>query len=146
MWDTVLGCPNNCNGEEQARQRKAAEEARRIQEAKDKAKQAALEYSTSAEAMAAVKRSRENQELTRLRVRQVEERDRFLAFEQKQKWALWTRHGQDKVHMIDSHVTQEQKMKDRVSLYRYDYIMFNSNSCWLAYSNSHNSRRPSSRR
>ena len=115
IWDELLGCPNDCNGEEEARRKKIEAEARRVIESRERAKQAALEYSTSAEAMAAVKRSRENQELTRLRIRQVAERDRFLTFEQKQKWALWTRHGQEKVKMLDSHVVLEQKMRDRVS-------------------------------
>ncbi|KAI9893075.1 MAG: hypothetical protein M1814_000622 [Vezdaea aestivalis] len=113
VWDKQLGCPNNCNGEEQERQRKRDEEELKVKEARDRARQAALEYATSAEAMAAVRRSRENKELTNLRIRQVSERDRYIAFEQKQKWALWTRHGQEKIRVMETHAELESKMRER---------------------------------
>lgn len=62
----------------------------------------------------AAARSNDSRQLQELRAQQLEEQTRFKVFEQKQKWLLWTRHGQRKVEVLDQHTNAEQTMKNLV--------------------------------
>ncbi|KAI9883601.1 MAG: hypothetical protein M1823_004637 [Watsoniomyces obsoletus] len=65
------------------------------------------------EQLTAKARSLANPELRGLRRSQLDQQRRFLAFEQKQKWIMWTRHGQKKVEMFNRHSALEQRLQDK---------------------------------
>ena len=66
------------------------------------------------ERLEAEARSLADPRLQELRRRQTDQQGRFLDFEQKQKWVMWTRHGQKKVEILDGHADLEQSMRKRV--------------------------------
>lgn len=43
----------------------------------------------------------------------MNERDRFTSYERKMKWAMWTRHGQAKLSVLDRYAEALAKMKER---------------------------------
>lgn len=113
VWDPVVGCPNYCNGEEELERRRIEEEARIAEEEAEKAAQEEAERLEAAEKVAAEKRTLESLELNALRARQINERDRFAAFERKQKWIMWTRHGQSKIDTLERYDDLQMKMRER---------------------------------
>ena len=113
-WDPTYGCPSACNGDAELERRRVREEERREREEEENAKREAEEQAKVFEAFEAVRRSSQNEELIALRKQQVIERDAFIAFEQKQKWAMWTRHAQEKMAQLDQHAEAEKSMKERV--------------------------------
>ncbi|KAI9703341.1 MAG: hypothetical protein M1836_007908 [Candelina mexicana] len=110
VWDREVGCPNFCNGEEELERRRQDEIA--AAEAEITTSTAAAAART-AESYQAMQRSIDNEDLQALRKRQIRERDRFLDFEQKQRWLLWIRHEHQKAEMTDRQTDAEQKLKDR---------------------------------
>ncbi|KAF4612605.1 hypothetical protein G7Y89_g15574 [Cudoniella acicularis] len=113
IWDPVVGCPNFCNGEEELERRRLEEEARLAELEKEKAEREAAERAEAAEKLEAEKRTRQCRELNALRSHQINERDRFISFERKMKWMMWTRHGQAKLDMLDRYGELLNKMKER---------------------------------
>ncbi|KAG4422761.1 hypothetical protein IFR04_004109 [Cadophora malorum] len=113
VWDPTVGCPNYCNGEEELERRRAEEEARIAEEEAEKAAKEAAEELATAERLEAEKRTAESEELNALRARQINERDRFSAFERKMKWIMWTRHGQGKIDILERYDELLSKMKER---------------------------------
>ncbi|POS88283.1 hypothetical protein EPUL_000888, partial [Erysiphe pulchra] len=61
---------------------------------------------------AAKKRTAESVELSSLRQRQVNERDRFCAFERKMGWFMTTRHNQERVKALETYEKRLTKMKE----------------------------------
>ncbi|CZR65649.1 related to ariadne-2 protein [Phialocephala subalpina] len=113
VWDPVVGCPNYCNGEEELERRRIEEEARIAEEEAEKAAREEAERLEAAEKVNAEKRTLESLELNALRARQINERDRFAAFERKQKWIMWTRHGQSKIDILERYDDLQMKMRER---------------------------------
>ncbi len=113
VWDPTVGCPNYCNGEEELERRRLEEEARLAQEEAEKAAKEEADKLEVAERLAAEKRTAESAELNALRTRQINERDRFLAYERKMKWIMWTRHGQAKIDILERYDDLNTKMKER---------------------------------
>lgn len=113
VWDPVVGCPNYCNGEEELERRRLEEEARLAEEEAEKAAKEEAEKLEAAEHLAAEKRTAESTELNALRARQINERDRFSAFERKMKWIMWTRHGKAKIDILERYDELQNKMKER---------------------------------
>lgn len=113
VWDPLVGCPNYCNGEEELERRRQEEEARAAAQQAEKEAQEAAEAADAAEMLRASQRSEDSEELNALRARQINERDRFNNFERKMKWLMWTRHGQEKIDMLDRYGDQQAKMKER---------------------------------
>lgn len=113
MWDPDIGCPNYCNGDEELERRRAEEEAREASLAAEKAAQEAAEAANMAELEASKKRTEDSDELNGLREKQVREKDRFIAFERKMKWLMWTRHGQAKLDLLDKYGDLQAKMQER---------------------------------
>ena len=113
VWDSVVGCPNFCNGEEELERRRQAEEARLLElEAEEEAqKQAAA--AEEAEREAAEKRTEESKACKALRRRQTSERERFTAFDRKMRWVMWARHSQKKLALAERHTDGTEKMKER---------------------------------
>ncbi|RDW76998.1 hypothetical protein BP6252_05051 [Coleophoma cylindrospora] len=113
VWDPTVGCPNYCNGEEELERRRLEEEARAAEEAAEKIIREEVERMEAAQKLEADKRAQDSEELNDLRARQINERDRFSAFERKMKWVMWTRHGQAKLDLLDKYGELQAKMKDR---------------------------------
>jgi hypothetical protein len=113
VWDPVVGCPNYCNGEEELERRRLEEEARIAEVEAEKAAKEEAEKLEAAEKTEAEKRTASSVELNNLRAQQINERDRFSAFERKQKWIMWTRHGQAKLDVLDRYGELQAKMKER---------------------------------
>ncbi len=72
-----------------------------------------MERLEAAETAEAEKRTRESGELNTLRSQQINERDRFCAFERKMKWLLWTRHAQAKIDVLERYDDLQTRMKER---------------------------------
>jgi hypothetical protein len=113
VWDPVVGCPNYCNGEEELERRRVEEEERIAELEAEKAAREEAEKAAAAEKIESEKRTAESEELNDLRARQINERDRFCAFERKMKWIMWTRHGQAKIDILDRYGDLQSKMKER---------------------------------
>jgi hypothetical protein len=113
VWDPVVGCPNYCNGEEELERRRVEEEARIAELEAEKIAREEAEKAEAAEKLEAEKRTLESEELNALRARQINERDRFGAFERKMKWIMWTRHGLAKLDILDKFSELQIKMKER---------------------------------
>jgi hypothetical protein len=113
VWDSVIGCPNFCNGEEELERRRLEEEARMIELEKEKVAREEAEKIEAAERAQAEKRTANSRDLSTLRERQMKERDRFTSFERKMKWVMWTRHGQAKLDILDRYAEALMKMKER---------------------------------
>ncbi|KAK8008489.1 hypothetical protein PG991_011040 [Apiospora marii] len=113
VWDPVVGCPNFCNGDEELERRQQEEEAR---VAALEAEQALKEEEAAKELVErelAMQRSREAPEFETLRQEQCAEMDRFLLFERRQKWLMWTRHARQKVALVEKHSAALEKMQER---------------------------------
>jgi hypothetical protein len=113
VWDPTVGCPNYCSGEEELERRRLEEEARVAELEAEKAAREEAEKLQAAEKLEAEKRTEESEELNDLRARQVNERDRFCAFERKMKWIMWMRHGQAKLDVLDRYAELQNKMRER---------------------------------
>ncbi|KAI0388473.1 IBR domain-containing protein [Xylariaceae sp. FL0594] len=113
VWDPLVGCPNFCNGEEEMDRRRQEEEDRlAVLEAEEAIRQEAAARE-AAEKREAEERTRNCPEFRALRARQAKELERFGQFEQRTKWALWTRQAQQKLALVERHSTAMEKMKDR---------------------------------
>ncbi|KAI9050661.1 hypothetical protein LZ554_005817 [Drepanopeziza brunnea f. sp. 'monogermtubi'] len=113
VWDPTVGCPNYCSGEEELERRRLEEEARVAEEEAEKAAKEEAEKVEAAERAEAEKRTSESVELKDLRARQINERDRFTAFERKMKWMLWARHGQGKIEILERYDELRKKTGER---------------------------------
>lgn len=113
IWDPLVGCPNFCNGEEELERRRLEEEARNAELEAEKAAREEAEQLEVAEQADAERRTEQNSELQLLKAKQINERDRFRAFERKMKWVMWTRHGQAKLDTLDRYEELATKMKER---------------------------------
>lgn len=113
VWDPIVGCPNYCNGEEELERRRLEEETRIAEAEAEKAAKEEAERLEAAEKIEAGKRAASSVELNNLRAQQINERDRFFTFERKQKWIMWTRHGQAKLDVLDRYGELQAKMRER---------------------------------
>lgn len=113
VWDPTVGCPNYCSGEEELERRRVEEEARTLQSAREKAAREEAEKLEAIAKQEAEQRTLESHELNEIRIRHFGERDRFVVFERKMKWLMWTRHGQAKLDVLDRYTELQQKMHER---------------------------------
>lgn len=113
VWDQVVGCPNYCNGEEELYRRRLEEEAHRREVHAEKVAREEAELLEAAQKAEAEERTLQSRELNALRAQQINERDRFCAFERKMKWIMWTRLGQAKLKLLDQYDEMHAKMKER---------------------------------
>lgn len=113
VWDPTVGCPNYCSGEDELERRRCEEEARVAEEEAETAAKAEAAIAEAAEMAEAEKRTRESEELNAFRTRQTAERDRFSAFERRQKWLMGARHGQGKIDLLERYDELTKAMKER---------------------------------
>lgn len=95
---------------ERRRNEEAAQLAAR--EAEEALEQEAAEK-RAAEKIEAEKRTKASPEFQRLRNEQVQEMERFRAFERKTKWLMWTRQSREKLTLVEKHSGGVEKMKER---------------------------------
>lgn len=113
IWDSTLGCPNVCSGEEELERRRVEEERQRAQ---DEAEAAAKEAAASLEAagkLEAEERSRAHSAICALETSQCEEHQRFDIFATRLKEQTLQRHSRLKTSLGEKHADQEEKMKER---------------------------------
>lgn len=113
VWDSEIGCPNYCIGEEELERRRLEEEARAAEAMIEKAAREAEEAKAAEEAAIAKKRTDESMELQALSGKHLLERDRFIQFERKMKWIMFTRHGQGKLDILDKYDDLQNKLAER---------------------------------
>ena len=113
VWDSTVGCPNVCSGEEELERRRMEEEERLIEMENEKAAREIAAAREEVEREEAEKRSRNHPSLRNLSQQQEDEMRRFQDFTAKVKRAMHTRHSGEKVAMAEKHADQQNKMKER---------------------------------
>lgn len=111
VWDSVIGCPNYCNSEEELERRRLEEEERIATLERERVEREEAEREEAAQKMAAELRTRESEELRELRAKQINQQDRFCAFEKRTKFLMFSRHGQTRVETLDQQGQLRAKMK-----------------------------------
>ncbi|KAL8386940.1 hypothetical protein RB595_010284 [Gaeumannomyces hyphopodioides] len=113
VWDVAVGCPNYCNGEEELERRRLEEEARMAElEAEKEAREFAAE-AAEAERTLAAERSAASPEFLALTQELEAELKRFVAYECKMKWVVWSRHTQERLALVERFSDQVDKMRER---------------------------------
>lgn len=113
VWDSTVGCPNVCSGEEELERRRLEEEERLAEAEAEKVAQAALSAAEAAEQLEAEERSRGNESFQALQQTQQDEMKRFVDFESSTKQSMCTRQQEQKGSLIEKHLDQAEKMKER---------------------------------
>lgn len=113
VWDATVGCPNYCDGEEVLERRRIEEAARLAAREAEEALEKEAAEKEAADKVEADKRTREAPEFQALRASQVKEMERFLLYERKTKWLMWTRQSQGKLCLVEKHAVLVRKMKER---------------------------------
>ncbi|KAI9163402.1 putative E3 ubiquitin-protein ligase-like protein [Paramyrothecium foliicola] len=106
VWDTTVGCPNFCNGEEELERRRLEEEERL---AELEAEKAAVETAKAD----AERRTNEHPEFQEVRQSQEEELARFRTFVSQVKESMRIRHHAQKRAIVEKHVNDKDKMDER---------------------------------
>lgn len=113
VWDSAVGCPNYCNGEEELERRRMEEEARmeEIEAEKEAQEQAAL--AAEADRLVALERTAASQEFSELAKDLEAEKERMIAYENETKSTLWARHTEERLALMERFSDQAEKMKER---------------------------------
>jgi hypothetical protein len=115
VWDSKLGCPNFCNGEEELERRRIEEAARLAElEAEKQAREEAA-AAEELEKLEAETRTRESVAFKVLRVQQEAEMARFRAFERKARATTRTRYSEKKHALVQRYSDLLEKMEERHS-------------------------------
>lgn len=115
VWDSEIGCPNSCNSEEELERRRLEEEERIAALEHERLMREEAERQEAAEKAAAEQRTRESEDLKILRAEQINERDRFCAFETRMRFLMFTRHGHARVEALDRHAQLQVRTKEKQS-------------------------------
>lgn len=113
IWDSTLGCPNVCNGEEELERRRVEEERNRAEEEAKTAAREAAEALAAGGKLEAEERSKANTAVRALETSQLQEYGRFDTFTTHIKQKTTERHSELKKALSEKHADQEQKMKER---------------------------------
>jgi hypothetical protein len=106
VWDTTVGCPNFCNGEEELERRRMEEEARLAGIEAEKAAQEAAQRE-------AERRTSEHPDFRSIQQSQEDERERFQHFVVRVKESMRTRHHTQRLAMAEKHASDKDKMVER---------------------------------
>lgn len=79
----------------------------------EEAEKKAAEAREAAEDLAAQRRTRACPELQELRAEHSKEMERFLRYERKSKWLMWTRHARQKLALVEKQSGTTEKMRER---------------------------------
>jgi len=112
-WDSLVGCPNYCNGEEELERRRAEEEAREAEVEAEKAAREEARRVEEAERREAEGRTRESGECEAVRERWRTQMEEFRRFEGKMRWVMWTRHSQKRLAVMERHRDVMEKTSER---------------------------------
>lgn len=113
IWSPAIGCPNFCSGEEELERRRQEEAEREAEEEAEKLAQEAAAAAAEAERQEAEKRTQASEEFRALKDTQEAEMERFVAFEKRTKWKMWTRHNARKMVLNEKYSDQTEKMRER---------------------------------
>lgn len=113
IWDNDIGCPNYCTGEEELERRRLEEEIRNADLAAEKQLRDEEETKAALQLAVAKQHTADSDELQFLQMTFVQERDRFVSYERKMKWVMWTRHGQAKLDILDKYGDLQLKLKEK---------------------------------
>lgn len=113
IWDPDIGCPNICSGEEELERRRMEEAQREAAMEAEKAREEAEAAAAALERQEAERRTETSAQFKTLREEQQAEMQRFVAFERKAKWKMWTRHHERKVVLNEKYSDQCEKMRER---------------------------------
>ncbi|KAI6357436.1 hypothetical protein MCOR25_007651 [Pyricularia grisea] len=113
VWDSAVGCPNYCNGEEELERRRLEEEARmeELEAEKEAQEQAAL--AAEADRLVALERTAASTEFAQLAETLAAEKERIVKYENEAKSSLWSRHSEERVAMMERFSDQVEKMRER---------------------------------
>jgi hypothetical protein len=106
VWDTTVGCPNFCNGEEELERRRIEEEERLAGIEAEKAAQEAAR-------LEAERRTSEHPEFQSIRQSQEEELQRFQTFVVKARESMRARQHARRQAMAERHANDKDKMDER---------------------------------
>lgn len=113
IWDPDIGCPNICNGEEELERRRMEEAQREAEMEAEKAREEAEAAAAELKRQEAEKRTEASDDFKALKEQQEAEMHRFLDFERKTKWKMWTRHHGRKSVLNEKYSDQTEKMRER---------------------------------
>lgn len=113
VWDSTLGCPNVCGGEEELERRRVREEEMQAEIEAEKCAKEAAEALRAAERLRAQERSRSHIALQKLETDQLRERVRFDEFTGLALRRASQRQSAQKASLLERHTDQEEKMKER---------------------------------
>jgi hypothetical protein len=113
VWDSTVGCPNVCNGEEELERRRLEEEVRLAELAAEKAAQEAAEAAATAERRKAEERSRNHKAFQVLQQSQRDDLQRFLSFQTSAREKLQGRQRSRREALTEKHGELQEKMKER---------------------------------
>lgn len=113
IWDPDIGCPNICNGEEELERRRMEEAQREAEMEAEKAREEAEAAAVEVKRQEAEARTAASDEFKKLKAEQFAEMQRFLVFERKTKWKMWTRHHERKRVLNEKYSDQCEKMRER---------------------------------
>lgn len=113
VWDSQVGCPNVCNGEEELERRRLEEEERKAELEAERVAQEAAVAADAADRLEAEERSGNHQSMKILLQAQAEEKDRFDRFEATIRSEMQARQTAKKTAMTEKQTDQEEKMKER---------------------------------
>ncbi|KAH8838383.1 hypothetical protein MCOR21_011101 [Pyricularia oryzae] len=113
VWDSTVGCPNYCNGEEELERRRLEEEARmeELEAEKEAQEQAAL--AVEADRLVALERTAASPEFAELAETLAAEKERIVTYENEAKSSLWSRHTDERVALMERFSDQVDKMRER---------------------------------
>ncbi|TLD22360.1 hypothetical protein PspLS_07948 [Pyricularia sp. CBS 133598] len=113
VWDSTVGCPNYCNGEEELERRRLEEEARmeELEAEKEAQEQAAL--AVEADRLVALERTAASPEFSQLAETLAAEKERIVMYENEAKSSLWSRHTEERIALMERFSDQVEKMRER---------------------------------
>ncbi|KAF4339964.1 ariadne-2 [Fusarium beomiforme] len=115
VWDTVAGCPNDCDGEEEIERRRREEKVQLAEYEEEKAAQEAAAAVASAERLEAEERTRNNDDFSNLAEMHQQELNRFLKFAEQCKEHMRVRFVEQKNATMQRHTELGEMMRERHS-------------------------------
>ncbi|KAF5672339.1 hypothetical protein FDENT_10596 [Fusarium denticulatum] len=113
VWDANVGCPNDCDGEEEMDRRRTEEQAQLAEYEDEKAAQEAAAAAASAERLEAEERTRNNADFSHLAEMHQQELERFLEFAEQGSEHMRARFSEQKSSMMKRHTELKESMKEK---------------------------------
>lgn len=115
IWNSAVGCPNFCDGDEELERRRIEEEQRTAAHEAEQAAQEAAAEAEAEELNRALRRLQAHPDFIALRTEMLDHKDRFGDFLARKRWLMETRHAEKKVALVAKYAEQVDKMQERHS-------------------------------